>query len=360
MDKRLKELKHVIERNVVAAQRERGALQKAAEKDRKSRIHKELNSLRRSITTTSPKRRERSSKARGGRKRGRALQKVRPGMIIKGVLQGKVPLADGSYVREANMTDMYMVYACAASLMEHREVMSVKSFATLLRAALYLGLISCVSSNGESFAHSKFAITDMGRNAQRDWEDITSAHKARGKALSVETQGMTSSRFSFFGLRPPPTPEEVANLTHTGVVWLCLRAALERGLEPIGILKDYPAGAGYPDLLLEPPSRSKYYAIEVKSKNERRIGIVQGIGQCAGYKCSMDDVKPCLVIHEKFAGWVRSICEKLPLDWLNVVSYNGNGQFRVEYGSDCFLQYDLDADCTTIPCLSPLLQHSRT
>lgn len=260
--------------------------------------------------------------------RGRALQRVRPGLVISGVLQGQIPLASGDYVSEASVSDIYVVYAKAARLEllsrfvgRHirRKVMNYTSFKTLFRFAYYLKFV-------EPAQGSTFRITRVGLNARQEWEDLRRAWQVLAK------------RTKDGEVVHPPPGRDITALTHEGIVWLCQEYALKHGLAPashreVGLLP----GSGYPDLLLEDELGTRLYAVEVKSKGSHRTGVLQGIGQCASYKCGIPDVSSCLVIPECFSEQVCFICDKLSFGWMSVVAFSDSGEFSLVYGEDSFI-----------------------
>jgi len=82
---------------------------------------------------------------------GRAASAIRPGIIIKDVLMGKLPLSTGEFVTEAAIVDLFNAYK--RQLMEHNQVRSQKkqirgmhyrSFYTLFRFAQLLHLVEFV------------------------------------------------------------------------------------------------------------------------------------------------------------------------------------------------------------------------
>ncbi len=255
--------------------------------------------------------------------KGRALQQVRPGFVVKAVLQGQLALADGNYVSEASKDDIYKVYAETAVLEKlarpkdgrtHRTVMSYGSFCTFFKFAQLLEFVEPTRDN-------MFGITEAGRDAWQEWEDLR-------RVWQILVRGVVRC-----------SSKDIAALTHEGVLWLCQERALKHGLAPIAREEVRPLlDSGIPDLLLGDELGVRFFAVEVKPKAVHRIEVLRGIGQCASYKCNIPNVSPCLVISEKFSGLMYDICSKLSLNWMSVVVFDMNGQLSLVYGKDSFLE----------------------
>lgn len=268
--------------------------------------------------------------------RGRALQRVRPGLVVKGVLQGKVRLRGRGFVQEASVADIYAVYSEAAKLERlkkragnrvHRKVMSYKSFQTFFKFARYLGFV-------EPGQDGTFRITELGRDAWQEWEDLKRAWQVLVKGVGTEAGKVAQC----------PPEEDLTTLTHKGVVWLCQEYALKRGLAPISLREADPLpGSGVPDLLLGDELGTRFYAVEVKSRGAQRVNALSGIGQCAGYKCGIPNVNPCLVIPEKLSDCLRDVCSKLSLDWIALITYSDKGELSLVYGEDSFVTLHKDS-----------------
>lgn len=135
--------------------------------------------------------------------RGRATQKVRPGITIKKVLSGKIPLVSGEIVSEAACTDIHQVYRALVKKENigkkkpHRQKgMTYQSFATLFRFAKYLGLIEFARdepsknppAGGPLYNPMKvdgihavvtmrrlYRLTQVGRDSDEPWSDLCQA-----------------------------------------------------------------------------------------------------------------------------------------------------------------------------------------
>ena len=134
------------------------------------------------------------------------LRKVRPGLIIKGVLSGEIQLTNGSIVNEACCTDIHNVYK---SLVKSENIkrkslgkrplhgMTVNSFVRLMAFARLLGLIEFAREEpfrghgGPLYRVDKsdcvitakvvqrrlYRLTDKGKDELTMWDDLTTAYK---------------------------------------------------------------------------------------------------------------------------------------------------------------------------------------
>lgn len=273
---------------------------------------------------------------------GRASQQVRPGLIIKGILRKQVPLADGNYVAEASVSDIYTVYAKAAKsekLSRHkgkrmyRNVMSYSSFRTFFKFAHYLGFV-------EPTCDGMFRITEVGCSAWQEWEDLRRAWQLLVRRKGADAVPPRSDAAAYVHSDVAVFDHlDVADLTHDGVVWLCQEYAIRYGLAPVSYVEVSPlASLGHPDLLLEDELGTKLYAVEVKSRRAKGQEVLRGIGQCANYRCSIPNVSPCLVIPAGLSEQVCSICNKLSFSWMSVVAFSDTGEFSLVYGKDSFIE----------------------
>lgn len=272
--------------------------------------------------------------------RGRKLQKVRPGLMIRGILQSQIPLLDGRYTFAASIDELYAVYAKAAKQEYlsrpvgkriHRKVMSLDSFNTFFRFACLLKFV-------EQAHDGLFRITELGHDAWHEWEDLRRAWQllARGKKV-VLGDDATVAYIPYI----PKTQSEVEivnfHLSHQGVVWLCLKHALKQGLVKVTHTEAGWLSHGLPDLILEDKQGTRFYAVEVKPRGSGLQEALRGIGQCASYKCDIPNIVPCLVIPERSSWWVNVICGTLSFNWISVITFNDSGEFRLLYGKDSFI-----------------------
>jgi hypothetical protein len=127
--------------------------------------------------------------------RGRAATPVRPGLTIKKVLWGRLPLANGQYVgqyvTEASISDIHRVYRRLIyeenqlRKREHRlRGMNIHSFTTLFKFARYLGLVEFVRNDNRLFDYGGnlvegnrkiFRLSDKGRADYTSWFDLRRA-----------------------------------------------------------------------------------------------------------------------------------------------------------------------------------------
>jgi len=136
--------------------------------------------------------------------RGRAAQTLRPGLVIKAVLSGDIPLTTGEVVHEASITDLHSVYkylVAQENLTRPRERrlhgMTYRSFATLFRFAYLMGLVEKVREEpmlfpppgGKLFSirleegkprvvESKrviYRLTDVGKEDELAWLNLCKA-----------------------------------------------------------------------------------------------------------------------------------------------------------------------------------------
>ena len=120
--------------------------------------------------------------------RGRAATPVRPGLTIKKVLWGRLPLATNEYVTEASISDIHRVYRRLIyeenqfRKREHRlRGMNIHSFTTLFKFARYLGLVEFMRSDNRLFDYGGnlvegnrkiFRLSDKGRADYTSWFDL--------------------------------------------------------------------------------------------------------------------------------------------------------------------------------------------
>ena len=144
--------------------------------------------------------------------KGRGSQAVRPGITIKGVLMGEIPLPNGEHVTEATITDIHNTY----KELIHRENMrrpknkklhgmTYPSFYALFRLARYLGLVEVVRdelmlsppAGGDLYSLRRddgmdvvvstrrvYRLTDKGREAEQSWQNL---HRAWQHYRSMTT-----------------------------------------------------------------------------------------------------------------------------------------------------------------------------
>lgn len=146
--------------------------------------------------------------------KGRGGQPSHPGLTIKKVLTGDIPLVSGEHVFEASITDIHNVYC--EIVREQNQLrpkekrlrgMTYGSFCTLFRLARYLGLVELIreesmlyppkhrnlyrvnidpNTNELSVVVSKrriFRLTEHGRNAEESWRNLHRAWKYRQSTL---------------------------------------------------------------------------------------------------------------------------------------------------------------------------------
>jgi hypothetical protein len=99
--------------------------------------------------------------------KGRALQKVRPGLVVKDVLMSKIPIRDSQYVTEASITDLHNAYKNQINdyniLQEKTKRlrgMNVYSFTTLFKFARLLGLVEYVRDEPMHITGSLYHVED--------------------------------------------------------------------------------------------------------------------------------------------------------------------------------------------------------
>ena len=140
--------------------------------------------------------------------RGRAATPVRPGITVKAVLMGTVPLSTGETVSEAAIVDLFNAYK--ELIRRENELrpkikrlkgMHNRSFYTMFKFAQLLGLVELVRTepmlfpppggnlyrvekpNGEygvrvvPSTRKVFKLTDVGREDERSWTNLTQAWK---------------------------------------------------------------------------------------------------------------------------------------------------------------------------------------
>ena len=123
--------------------------------------------------------------------RGRAATPIRPGLTIKKVLWGRLPLATGEYVTEASISDLHRAYRrCIYEENQLRDKnhrlrgMNIHSFTTLFRFAHYLGLVEFVRNDNRLFDYGGnlvegnrkiFRLSDKGQANHTSWFDLRKA-----------------------------------------------------------------------------------------------------------------------------------------------------------------------------------------
>ncbi len=267
--------------------------------------------------------------------KGRAAQGTRPGLIVKGILQGQIPLVNGCFVTEASVDDLYAAYVTAAQNEKlvhpigervYRKVMSYASFKTLFRFGQLLKLV-------EPAQDGTFKITEVGCGTQQEWEDLRRTWQilARGKKVTLKVTLKTT---------PKTSPKaNISVFTHEGAVWLCQEYMLKHGLLlASGVEIGWLSISGFPDLLFENRQGTKLYVIEVKHGGAQRYEALAGIGQCASYRCGIPNASPCLVIPGSLSAWVSTVCNKLSFNWMSVIAFDDNGEFSLVYGEDSFIR----------------------
>jgi len=174
--------------------------------------------------------------------RGRRASPIRPGLITKQVLLGEVPLATGELTNEAAIIDLYNAYrAVLKSVNELRprdkriKGMSMKSYYTMFKFAQLLGLVVLVREepmvfpppSGALYRVEKpdgvhvvtatrkiFTLTDIGREDERSWSNLTTAWKEQWPApqkVEVPIVPLVPPR--------PPKPPVVPPVTFTPYKW---------------------------------------------------------------------------------------------------------------------------------------------
>ena len=135
--------------------------------------------------------------------KGRGSQPTHPGLTIKGVLMGDIPLVTGERVTEVAITDIQNVYREIVRQENQLRPKSKRlhgmtngSFYTLFRLARYLGLVEFVRDepmlypppHGDLYSMRKdagsaepratvstrriFKLTEHGRNAKESWRNL--------------------------------------------------------------------------------------------------------------------------------------------------------------------------------------------
>jgi len=142
--------------------------------------------------------------------KGRGAQPIHPGLTIKGVLIGKIPLATGDLVTEASITDIHNAYRellwqVNTLRPKSRKLRGMRypSFYALFRLARYLGLVEFVRDEPMLFPPPKghlyslrknaemevvvstrriYRLTDKGREAEQSWQNL---HRAWRYSRSI-------------------------------------------------------------------------------------------------------------------------------------------------------------------------------
>jgi len=141
--------------------------------------------------------------------RGRAALSVRPGLIIKGVLLGQIPLATGEFATEASISDLSAAYKEAVKnenalrpKSKQLRGMTAFSFKTLFKFAQLLGLVELVREEpmlypppgGHLYSVRKhdgvhavvstrrvFRLTDTGKEDELCWSNLSKAWREGAK-----------------------------------------------------------------------------------------------------------------------------------------------------------------------------------
>lgn len=135
--------------------------------------------------------------------RGRAATPVRPGLVVKEVLLGRIPLATGELVRECSISDLHRIYKELirrenALRPKHKRLrgMTAFSFKTLFKFSQLLGLVELVEElpmeypppGGPLYSIRKpdgvhvvvstrriFKLTTIGEQDERSWTNLCTA-----------------------------------------------------------------------------------------------------------------------------------------------------------------------------------------
>lgn len=146
--------------------------------------------------------------------RGKAFSQFRPGIIVKGVLTGNIPLETRntipSFVSEACVTDLHQTYKAHLyrenlnrPKVKRLKGMTYESFAKWFRFSRYMGLVEKVREEPANMPKPMsrvirtpagklsirrtsriiYRLTDLGRTEERAWQDLASAWRewARGE-----------------------------------------------------------------------------------------------------------------------------------------------------------------------------------
>lgn len=142
--------------------------------------------------------------------KGRGAQSTHPGLTIKSVLMGQIPLRTGELVTEASINDIHnayqeLVYRENTRREKPRKLRGMRyySFTALFRLARYLGLVELVREDpmlyppphGHLYSTRKnarihvvistrsiYKLTDQGKMAEESWRNL---HKAWKYHLSM-------------------------------------------------------------------------------------------------------------------------------------------------------------------------------
>jgi len=142
--------------------------------------------------------------------RGRAANPIRPGLIIKKVLLGRLPLTTGELVTEASISDIHRTYRqCIREENQLRDRkhrlrgMNTHSFTTLFKFARYLGLVEFVRNDNRLFDYSGnlvegnrkiFRLSDKGRADHTSWFDLRRAWQEwRSTQVGIPTLKLRTS-----------------------------------------------------------------------------------------------------------------------------------------------------------------------
>lgn len=155
--------------------------------------------------------------------KGRAASPIRPGLIAKNVLMGKIPLDTGEYVNEAAVTDIFKAYKSELDRVnelrprdKHIRGMRYSSFYTMFRFAILKGLVEYVRGEEADYNRKQsitasnvllrvekvegeprivvsnrkiFKLSDVGYEDEKCWSDLTNSWKLNwgvGQKLEYE------------------------------------------------------------------------------------------------------------------------------------------------------------------------------
>lgn len=165
--------------------------------------------------------------------RGRAAQPVRPGLTIKAVLMGQIPLIDGSHVHEAAIVDICNVYQDLINKENQTRdrvhkirVITYSSFIHIFKFARYLKLVEFVRDEPMLFPPSRghlysvrknkvvrakistrriYKLTQTGIDDDRAWLDLCKAYRENWE-VPVKIERIIPPPVIE---EEPPMPEEV-------------------------------------------------------------------------------------------------------------------------------------------------------
>ncbi len=160
--------------------------------------------------------------------KGRAASPIRPGLIAKHVLMGKIPLDTGEYVTEAAITDIFKAYKSELGRVndlrprnKYIRGMRYSSFYTMFRFAILKGLVEMLREEEAAYNRKKtitlentlfrvekinnkphimistrkvYKLSDVGYEDEKCWSDLTNAWKLNwgvGQKLNYELPILT-------------------------------------------------------------------------------------------------------------------------------------------------------------------------